>query len=78
MWRTVYKDFSISRGALDSPPFGGSDTCARFSLPPGYGDSTGEPTEEGLTTDAVCVYEWTKARSGTTPVCLWGHSLGTG
>jgi len=44
----------------------------------GYGDSTGEPTEEGLTTDAVCVYEWTKARSGTTPVCLWGHSLGTG
>ncbi|XP_073751316.1 protein ABHD12B isoform X2 [Callorhinus ursinus] len=44
----------------------------------GYGDSTGEPTEEGLTADAVCVYEWTKARSGTTPVCLWGHSLGTG
>ncbi|XP_037688668.1 protein ABHD12B isoform X2 [Choloepus didactylus] len=44
----------------------------------GYGDSTGKPTEEGLTTDAVCVYEWAKARSGSTPVCLWGHSLGTG
>ncbi|XP_037357733.1 protein ABHD12B [Talpa occidentalis] len=44
----------------------------------GFGDSTGRPTEEGLTTDAICVYEWTKARSGTTPVCLWGHSLGTG
>nr|XP_019581237.1 PREDICTED: protein ABHD12B [Rhinolophus sinicus] len=44
----------------------------------GFGDSTGQPTEAGLTTDAVCVYEWTKARSGNTPVCLWGHSLGTG
>nr|XP_020020619.1 protein ABHD12B isoform X2 [Castor canadensis] len=44
----------------------------------GFGDSTGKPTEEGLTVDAVCVYEWTKARSGKTPVCLWGHSLGTG
>ncbi|KAF4017374.1 hypothetical protein G4228_009150 [Cervus hanglu yarkandensis] len=44
----------------------------------GFGDSTGTPTEDGLTADAVCVYEWTKARSGPTPVCLWGHSLGTG
>nr|XP_012613451.2 protein ABHD12B isoform X1 [Microcebus murinus] len=44
----------------------------------GFGDSTGKPTEEGLTVDAICIYEWTKARSGTTPVCLWGHSLGTG
>ncbi|XP_054095907.2 protein ABHD12B isoform X2 [Callithrix jacchus] len=44
----------------------------------GFGDSTGKPTEEGLTVDAICVYEWTKTRSGITPVCLWGHSLGTG
>ncbi|XP_072485924.1 protein ABHD12B isoform X2 [Notamacropus eugenii] len=44
----------------------------------GFGDSTGKPTETGLTRDAICIYEWTKARSGTTPVCLWGHSLGTG
>ncbi|XP_008828061.1 protein ABHD12B [Nannospalax galili] len=44
----------------------------------GFGDSTGTPTEAGLTMDAICVYEWTKARSGSTPVCLWGHSLGTG
>ncbi|EPY74415.1 abhydrolase domain containing 12B-like protein [Camelus ferus] len=43
----------------------------------GFGDSTGKPTEEGLIADTVCVYEWTKARSGTTPVCFWGHSLGT-
>ncbi|KAM6202638.1 protein ABHD12B [Rhynchocyon petersi] len=44
----------------------------------GFGDSTGKATEKGLTVDAVNVYEWTKARSGGTPVCLWGHSLGTG
>ncbi|XP_051003047.1 protein ABHD12B [Acomys russatus] len=44
----------------------------------GFGDSTGTPSEAGLTTDAICVYEWAKARSGRTPVCLWGHSLGTG
>ena len=44
----------------------------------GFGDSTGKPTEDGLTSDAICVYEWTKARSGTTPLCLWDHSLGTG
>ncbi|KAM9067418.1 protein ABHD12B isoform 3-T3 [Sarcophilus harrisii] len=44
----------------------------------GFGDSTGKPTEESLTKDAIYLYDWTKARSGTTPVCLWGHSLGTG
>eukprot|EP00069_Balaena_mysticetus_P009000 bmy_06180T0 len=43
-----------------------------------FGDSTGKPTEDGLTVDAVCVYEWTAGRNGTSPVCLWGHSLGTG
>uniref|UniRef100_H0VS16 Abhydrolase domain containing 12B n=1 Tax=Cavia porcellus TaxID=10141 RepID=H0VS16_CAVPO len=44
----------------------------------GFGDSTGTPTEQGLALDAICAYEWAKARSGHTPVCLWGHSLGTG
>ncbi|XP_006899278.1 PREDICTED: abhydrolase domain-containing protein 12B [Elephantulus edwardii] len=44
----------------------------------GFGDSTGKATEKGLTMDVVSVYEWTKARSGGNPVCLWGHSLGTG
>ena len=57
--------------------FVGCDTVC-LSLLPGFGDSTGKPTEAGLTADAICVYEWTKARCGTTPVCLWGHSLGTG
>uniref|UniRef100_A0A8C6UW50 Si:ch211-117n7.7 n=1 Tax=Neogobius melanostomus TaxID=47308 RepID=A0A8C6UW50_9GOBI len=44
----------------------------------GFGDSTGEPTEEGLGTDALYIYDWVKARSGKSPVVLWGHSLGTG
>lgn len=44
----------------------------------GFGDSTGEPTEDGLSTDALFVYDWVKARSGNSLVVLWGHSLGTG
>ncbi|XP_047206604.1 monoacylglycerol lipase ABHD12-like isoform X3 [Girardinichthys multiradiatus] len=44
----------------------------------GFGDSTGEPTESGLTTDALYVYNWVKARSGDSLVVIWGHSLGTG
>ncbi|XP_041803359.1 lysophosphatidylserine lipase ABHD12 [Chelmon rostratus] len=44
----------------------------------GFGDSTGEPTEAGLTTDAIYVYNWVKARSRKSLVVIWGHSLGTG
>ncbi|XP_061817755.1 lysophosphatidylserine lipase ABHD12 isoform X2 [Nerophis lumbriciformis] len=44
----------------------------------GFGDSSGEPTEVGLTTDALHVYKWVKKHSGSSPVVLWGHSLGTG
>lgn len=44
----------------------------------GFGDSTGEPTEAGLTTDALYVYKWVKARCGDSLVVIWGHSLGTG
>lgn len=44
----------------------------------GFGDSTGEPTEAGLTTDALYVYKWVKARCGNSLVVIWGHSLGTG
>lgn len=44
----------------------------------GFGDSTGEPTEAGMTTDALCVYNWVKARSGNSLVVFWGHSIGTG
>ncbi|XP_077093387.1 lysophosphatidylserine lipase ABHD12-like isoform X1 [Siphateles boraxobius] len=44
----------------------------------GFGDSTGEPTEAGLSTDALFLYHWVKARSGNSLVCVWGHSLGSG
>lgn len=44
----------------------------------GFGDSIGEPTEAGLTTDALCVYKWVKARCGNSLVVIWGHSVGTG
>lgn len=43
----------------------------------GFGESTGEPTEDGLTNDALYMYNWVKARSGNSLVVLWGHSLGT-
>ncbi|XP_029963047.1 lysophosphatidylserine lipase ABHD12 isoform X2 [Salarias fasciatus] len=44
----------------------------------GFGDSTGEPTEDGLTTDALYLYNWVKARSRNSLIVIWGHSLGTG
>lgn len=44
----------------------------------GFGDSSGEPSEAGLTHDALFLYHWVKKRSGESLVCLWGHSLGTG
>ncbi|XP_042357316.1 lysophosphatidylserine lipase ABHD12-like [Plectropomus leopardus] len=44
----------------------------------GFGDSTGEPSEAGLTTDALHVFHWVKKRSSGGPVYLWGHSLGSG
>ncbi|XP_034418599.1 lysophosphatidylserine lipase ABHD12-like [Cyclopterus lumpus] len=43
----------------------------------GFGDSTGEPSEDGLTIDALFLYHWVKKQSRG-PVCLWGHSLGSG
>lgn len=44
----------------------------------GFGDSTGEPSEAGLTSDAIYLYHWVKKRSRRSLVCLWGHSLGSG
>ncbi|XP_074852303.1 protein ABHD12B isoform X2 [Carettochelys insculpta] len=44
----------------------------------GYGDSSGYPSETGLTTDVMFLYDWVKARSGNSPVLFWGHSLGSG
>ncbi|KAM9341449.1 lysophosphatidylserine lipase ABHD12-like [Symphorus nematophorus] len=44
----------------------------------GFGDSTGEPSEAGLTRDVLSLYHWVKTHSRGSPVCLWGHSLGSG
>ncbi|KAB0401541.1 hypothetical protein E2I00_017609, partial [Balaenoptera physalus] len=44
----------------------------------GWGDSVGTPSEQGMTYDALHVFDWIKARSGDNPVYIWGHSLGTG
>ncbi|XP_069001296.1 lysophosphatidylserine lipase ABHD12-like [Embiotoca jacksoni] len=43
----------------------------------GFGDSSGEPTEAGLTTDTLYLYNWVRARSEKSLVVIWGHSLGT-
>jgi len=43
----------------------------------GYGDSSGLPTEEGLVEDAVSVFKWLKSHTGSVPLYLWGHSLGS-
>lgn len=44
----------------------------------GFADSSGEPTEAGLTTDALYLYQWVKQHSKDSPVSIWGQSLGTG
>uniref|UniRef100_A0AAX7UPA4 Serine aminopeptidase S33 domain-containing protein n=1 Tax=Astatotilapia calliptera TaxID=8154 RepID=A0AAX7UPA4_ASTCA len=44
----------------------------------GFGDSTGDPSEAGLTNDALYLYHWVKKHSKGSLVCLWGHSLGSG
>ncbi|GAA6223239.1 protein ABHD12B isoform X1 [Lates japonicus] len=44
----------------------------------GFGDSSGEPSEAGLTSDALYLYQWVKKHSRQSLVCLWGHSLGSG
>ena len=44
----------------------------------GYMGSTGSPTEDGLLHDAEAAYRFTIARFPSSPVVLWGHSLGSG
>ncbi|XP_066536215.1 lysophosphatidylserine lipase ABHD12-like isoform X2 [Hoplias malabaricus] len=43
----------------------------------GFGDSTGEPTDAGLLTDALYLCHWVRARTKGSPLVIWGHSLGT-
>nr|XP_046257034.1 lysophosphatidylserine lipase ABHD12 [Scatophagus argus]XP_046257035.1 lysophosphatidylserine lipase ABHD12 [Scatophagus argus] len=45
----------------------------------GWGDSDGSPSEGGMTSDALFMYDWLKQRlDAKTPLYIWGHSLGTG
>ena len=44
----------------------------------GYMGSTGSPTEDGLLRDAEAAYRFTTSRFPSSPVVLWGHSLGSG
>ncbi len=44
----------------------------------GFGDSTGQPTEEGLIRDARYVYDWLhNASNGQRKIYIWGQSLGS-
>lgn len=45
----------------------------------GWGDSDGSPSERGMTSDALFLYDWLKdRRENRLPLYIWGHSLGTG
>src|SRR5260370_4361749 len=44
----------------------------------GYMGSTGSPTEDGLLHDAEAAYRFATSRFPSSPVVVWGHSLGTG
>uniref|UniRef100_A0A673ICS4 Lysophosphatidylserine lipase ABHD12 n=1 Tax=Sinocyclocheilus rhinocerous TaxID=307959 RepID=A0A673ICS4_9TELE len=39
---------------------------------------SGSPSEKGMTSDALFLYQWIKQRIGQKPLYIWGHSLGTG
>ncbi|XP_029284303.1 lysophosphatidylserine lipase ABHD12 isoform X2 [Cottoperca gobio] len=45
----------------------------------GWGDSDGSPSEGGMTSDSLFIYDWLKRRlDNKTALYIWGHSLGTG
>lgn len=44
----------------------------------GYMGSTGHPSEHGLLSDAEAALQFATTRYPSSPVVLWGHSLGTG
>jgi abhydrolase domain-containing protein 12 len=44
----------------------------------GYGDSTGQPTEDGLNSDAHAIWEYARRNAPTKDIYIWGHSMGTG
>lgn len=45
----------------------------------GYADSSNvSPTEDGVVHDATFIYKWLRKRVASSPLIVWGHSLGTG
>src|SRR5262249_5900290 len=44
---------------------------------PGYGGSSGQPTEAGLIADAAAAYAFAIARAPAERIVLWGESLGS-
>jgi fermentation-respiration switch protein FrsA (DUF1100 family) len=44
----------------------------------GYAGSSGQPSEQGLLSDAAAAYAFTAARYGADRIIIWGFSLGTG
>ncbi|CAL1575309.1 unnamed protein product [Knipowitschia caucasica] len=44
----------------------------------GFGDSSGDPSEAGVTQDALYLFQWVKQHSRGSAVSFWGQSLGTG
>ena len=44
----------------------------------GYGDSEGDPSEDGLVRDARAAWDYVFSRSGRSDIVLFGQSLGTG
>jgi len=44
----------------------------------GYMGSSGAPTEEGLLRDAEAAYRFATSSYPSSPIVLWGHSLGSG
>jgi fermentation-respiration switch protein FrsA (DUF1100 family) len=44
----------------------------------GYAGSSGQPSEQGLLSDAAAAYAFTSARYGAERMVVWGFSLGSG
>jgi uncharacterized protein len=44
----------------------------------GYAGSSGQPSEQGLLSDAAAAYGFAAARYGAEPMVVWGFSLGSG
>ncbi|XP_074661079.1 lysophosphatidylserine lipase ABHD12-like [Tubulanus polymorphus] len=44
----------------------------------GFGDSPGQPTEQGMVEDGKLMLRWLKKFSKSSSIYIWGHSLGCG